>query len=304
MTIHTDTLDARLAAVHEKLTASVSALTSSEAWRQMLTVAARFHRYSPNNVLLITVQRPDATLVAGYRTWQQVGRHVIKGERGIAILAPVVSRDQTEDGPDEEAGDKPWVLRGFRVTHVFDISQTDGKPLPETGPALLAGGSPHGLWDALAAQVHNAGFTLDRGDCGDANGYTDHRNRHVRVRADVSDAQACKTLAHELGHVLLHGPDDPPRPRHVAEVEAESVAYIVGAAAGLPTDGYSVPYVAGWANGETDVIAESATRVLATARQVIEGAGPPRDPLDNRAHPLSRSHDLTAVRDYPDRLAS
>src|SRR5689334_391913 len=94
MTNKATDLNDRLAAAHEKLTASVAALTSSEAWGRMLTVAARFHRYSPNNVLLITVQRPDATLVAGYRAWSQLGRHVRRGERGIAILAPVIRRPE------------------------------------------------------------------------------------------------------------------------------------------------------------------------------------------------------------------
>jgi antirestriction protein ArdC len=300
MTTHLDTVDARLAAAHDQLTASVAALASSEAWHRMLTVAAKFHRYSPNNVLLITVQRPDASLVAGYRTWRQLGRHVRRGEKGIAILAPVVTK--ADPSPGGETDEPTRVLRGFRVTHVFDVAQTDGKPLPDTGPTLLAGGSPAGLWERLTQQVQDAGFTLDRGDCGQANGYTDHLAKHVRVRADVSPAQACKTLAHELGHVLLHGPDQTPRPRHVAEVEAESVAYVVGAAAGLPTEDYSVPYVAGWANGDLDVLHDAATRVLATARQIIDRAGPPRDPLDTRPTPLGRDQRLAADRST-DRLA-
>jgi antirestriction protein ArdC len=302
MTDNVTDLDARLAAAHEKLTASVAALTTSEAWGQMLRVAGRFHRYSPNNVLLITVQRPDATLVAGYRAWAQLGRQVQRGERGIAILAPVIRKVDATEAPDPEEGVRK--LRGFRIAHVFDVSQTEGKPLPNCGPTLLAGGSPHGLWDRLADQVHAAGFTLDRGDCGAANGYTDHLNHHVRVRADVSPAQASKTLAHELAHVLLHGPEQQPRTRPVAEVEAESVAYVVGSAAGLPTDDYSVPYVAGWASAELEVLQDAAVRVLSTARQIIERAGPPQDPLDVRANPLARAHDLVAERDVADRLAS
>ena len=300
MTSELHTLDARLQAVHDQLTASIDALTSSDAWAQMLTVAARFHRYSPNNVLLITLQRPDASLVAGYRAWQQLDRQVLKGERGIAILAPVITR---ADAASDEADEKTKVLRGFRVTHVFDVSQTDGKPLPETGPTLLAGGSPRGLWELLAEQIHTAGFTLERGDCGQANGFTDHVAKHVRVRADVSSAQASKTLAHELAHVLLHGPDQPPRPRHVAEVEAESVAYVVGAAAGLPSEGYSVPYVAGWASGDRDVIRDAATRVLSTARQIIERAGPPADPLSERPDPFARALRLPADHAIDIRLA-
>ena len=292
MTRSLDPVDARLAAVHEQLAAGVAALSDSEGWQRMLQVAARFHRYSPNNVLLISVQRPEATLVAGYRSWQQLGRQVVRGERGIAILAPVLVR--ADSHPDTQAADPARVLRGFRVTHVFDVSQTEGDALPDTGPRLLAGGSPRGLWDTLASQVHDAGFTLDRGHCGAANGYTDHVQHHVRVRADVSSAQACKTLAHELAHVLLHGPDQPTRLRHEAEVEAESVAYVVSTAAGLTTGDYSIPYVTSWSAGSTDVVRDAATRVLSTARLIIDRIGPPADPLEKRNDPRDRTRQLAA----------
>jgi antirestriction protein ArdC len=301
MTRNFQTLDARLQAVHDQLTASVEALASSEAWAQMLKVAARFHRYSANNILLIALQKPEASLCSGYRGWQQLGRQVLRGERGIAILAPVVTR--VEAGSDGEPEERTKVLRGFRVTHVWDVSQTDGKPLPDVGPSLLAGGSPRGLWDLLADQVHAAGFTLDRGDCGEANGYTNHVHKHVRVRADVSPAQASKTLAHELAHVLLHGPDQPARARDIAEVEAESVAYVITAAAGLPTEDYSVPYVASWASGDSDVVREAATRVLSTARHIIERAGAPTDPLIRRVDPFALTTEFTAERDHDIRLA-
>lgn len=306
MTTEATPLDVRLAAVHAQLAASVAELTSSEGWRRMLEVAARFHRYSPNNVLLITIQRPEATLISGYRAWQQLGRNVIRGERGIAIMAPMVGRGTKE--PDEtQGGDPSRVVHGFRVAHVFDISQTEGKPIPHSQPTLLAGGSPAGLWEMLADQVQAAGFSLDRGECGGANGVTDHLNRTVRVRADVSPAQATKTLAHELAHVMLHGPPEPPalpRPRDVAEVEAESVAHVVTAAAGLPTATYSVPYVAGWSGGDLDVVGESACRVLATARLIIERGGPPPDPLDARSDPLRRSFAPVPERDVALRLPS
>jgi hypothetical protein len=106
MTRDWQTLDARLQAVHDQLTASVETLASSDAWAQMLAVASGFHRYSPNNVLLITVQRPEATLVAGYRTWQQLGRQVVRGEQGIAILAPVITRADPEPRLDEQGASR------------------------------------------------------------------------------------------------------------------------------------------------------------------------------------------------------
>jgi hypothetical protein len=189
----------RLAALHDRLTAQVEDLVDSDRWKQFLAVAARFHRYSANNVLLLLSQMPSATRVAGYRRWQSLGRQVRRGEAGLAILAPCVSRARPLD--DTEAEERPElvrVLQGFRVAYVWDISQTDGEPLPEVRPTLLAGQAPDGLWDALAAQVHQAGFELRRGACGGANGRTDYAARLVTVRDDVDDAQAAKTLAHEL----------------------------------------------------------------------------------------------------------
>ena len=129
-----------------------------------------------------------------------------------------------------------------------------------------------GLWDALAAQVAAQGYTLERGDCRGANGLTDHETRTVRVRGDVSEAQATKTLAHELAHVLMH-PDAIAYHacRGRSEVEAESVAFLVCQAAGLPTDGYSFPYVAGWAGGEADKVRDTADAAIKTARTILAG---------------------------------
>jgi hypothetical protein len=123
------------------------------------------------------------------------------------------------------------------------------------------------MWDGLARQVKAAGFTLELGDCGGANGATRFDVRTVRVRDDVSDAQACKTLAHELAHVMLH--DGAIGCRGMVEVEAESVAFIVSAASGLSTDGYSVPYVGRWASGDVKVVRETAERVVSTARAIL-----------------------------------
>jgi hypothetical protein len=264
----------QLEALHEQLSATVESLVTGEDWQAMLAVAARFHRYSASNVILILAQRPDATRVAGYRRWQSLGRQVRKGERGIAILAPCVYRRRPLD--EEEAAQRPalaTVLRGFTVVHVFDLSQTDGEALPDVAPQLLSGGDAAGLWDGLAAQVTVAGFRIERGDCAGANGRTDYGTRSVRVRDDVAPAQAAKTLAHEVAHVLLHDDGRASKGRDVAEVEAESVAYVVCQAAGLDTTDYSLPYVAHWSAGEGSLVRSTAERVIATARHVLEGLG-------------------------------
>ena len=273
----------RLAAVHAQLVSAVETLVDGSAWRRMLEVAARFHRYSPNNVLLISLQRPDATRVAGYQTWRQLGRQVRKGETGIAILAPVtVRRAEAEQesaiGEADQPGG-PRVLRGFRVTHVFDISQTDGPPLPEVAPELLAGSAPFGVWEALLDQIEGAGYTFGYADIAPANGRTDFSDRSVVLRSDLTGAQAVKTMAHELAHVLLHDPDGLPAgfTRAQAEVEAESVAFVVCAAHGLDAGGYTVPYVAGWADGDRQLVQDATTRVLATARGILAITAPGDD---------------------------
>ncbi|MCA0328459.1 MAG: ssDNA-binding domain-containing protein [Actinobacteria bacterium] len=271
----------RLTALHAQLTAAVQDLATSVAWRRMLEVAARLPTYSPSNVLLISVQRPDATRVAGFQTWKTLGRSVRKGEKGIAVLAPCLYRavdgepmaDPVANVPRRDAVARE--LRGFRVVHVFDISQTDGEPLPDVAPELMTGRAPEHLWDRLVDLVEDDGFAVERGDCRGANGYTRFDDRTVRVRDDIEPAQAVKTLAHELGHIRAEHEsrfaDEYHRSvacRGVAEVEAESIAYLVTATAGLESAGYSVPYVAGWADGNADLLRETATRVVSTAAAI------------------------------------
>ena len=209
-------------------------------------------------------------MVAGYGAWQAMGRQVRKGEKAIWILAPVTRRartdaDGTVDG-DDLAGTSPapepastgagrgrGSVVGFRGAGVFDVSQTDGDPIPTPpAPQLLEGHAPPGLWDALTSVITVRGFSVARcasaAEIGGANGLTDYSTRAVTVRGDVDDAQAVKTLAHEAGHVLLHDPADRgrgPACRDLIEVEAESVAYLVAAHHGLDTADYTFAYIAG-----------------------------------------------------------
>ena len=261
--------EAKLAALHARLADQVRELRTGEQWTAWLNVASRFHDYSFNNTLLILAQRPDATAVAGYRAWQALGRQVNKGEKGLQILAPVLKRT-----PNDDVDEPPAVkVAGYRVTHVWDVSQTSGTPLPaKPAPALLQGQAPDGLWDALATYVRQRGFTLERGDCEGANGRTNFADRTVRVRSDVDDAQAVKTLAHELAHIECgHTADgfDYTGCRGRAEAEAESVAYIVTAWAGLDAGAYTVPYVAGWAGGDVARVKAAAETVTRAARTIL-----------------------------------
>jgi hypothetical protein len=181
--------------------------------------------------------------------------------------------------PGRPAATPTRVLRGFRVAHVFDITQTEGTPLPDLAPAPLSGNAPTDLWRRLLKLVEGDGYRVERGPCGGAYGLTDFTDKVVRVRQDVEPAQATKTLAHEIGHIRA---DHQTRfseyhrstvCRGIAEVEAESVAYIVASAAGMDTTRYTVPYIAHWANGDINLLRDTATQVLATARQILTDTG-------------------------------
>ncbi|MGY1618873.1 ArdC family protein [Geodermatophilus sp. SYSU D00691] len=203
----------RLAALHERFTAQLAELTEGDQWRAMLEVAARFHRYSFRNVLLIHAQRPDATRVAGYRTWQAFGRQVRRGERGIQILAPVtygVRGDEKRGEATPETDDRRRQVRSFTVEHVWDVSQTDGEPLPDVRPVFLEGHGVSRLWEATGERVRAAGYELKRGRRTNAaaNGETDPKTRTVTVRLDLRDRQALKTQPHELAHTELGHVDD------------------------------------------------------------------------------------------------
>ncbi|MFI7517322.1 ArdC-like ssDNA-binding domain-containing protein [Micromonospora echinofusca] len=293
----------KLADLHERVVAEVGKLTDSDQWRRWLQFAAKFHGYSFNNVLLIMAQRPDATWVAGYKRWKtEFGRHVRKGEKGIAILAPVTKRvtDDPQESPEdrseptkqdpqlsagEQTAQPARVLHTFKPVAVFDISQTEGPDIDVPGgpafadvmPQLLEGQAPAGLYDQLVMLAEERGYTVERGDCRGANGFTDYTNRLIRIRDDVDDAQAVKTMIHELGHVDLHTPRDfgwetTRGCRGEREVEAESVAFLVAERYGLDTSTYTFAYVALWAQRAAEQTGQSPEGIVQAAGQRIVSA--------------------------------
>ncbi|MDR1186979.1 MAG: ImmA/IrrE family metallo-endopeptidase [Bifidobacteriaceae bacterium] len=297
--------EAKLQALHERLSAAVEGLVTGGDWVRAVEFAARFRSRSFANTLLIWAQHaerfaagsvgePQPSYVAGFRQWESLGRQVSKGQRGLVIQAPVLRRlaSATPGDPDS------WRVLGFKekpkpgeavksriVTvkpaYVWDVCQTTGGPVPERpGPKLLEGQAPTGLWDGLAGLVAADGFALhlvpDARSIGGANGVTDYSDNTVTVRSDLDDAAQVKTLAHELAHVRMHNPDDRGMSCHrgVGEVEAESVAMMVAAAHGMPTDSYTVPYVSAWAatvKGKTpaEVVQATGERVRATASAIL-----------------------------------
>jgi hypothetical protein len=191
----------------------------SEALTRYLAMLAHFHRYSAGNVMLIFWQRPDATHVAGFNTWKRLGRHVKLGEKGIVILAPMVLRPKTDD-QSAEGEPKPQPVVRFQGVHVFDVSQTEGNPLPE--PATVCG-DPGEHTARLKALVAERGITLDHaGIPAGADGCSS--GGRISIRKGLSPAQEFAVLAHELAHELLHHGKDRPQTAKVRETEAEAVA--------------------------------------------------------------------------------
>lgn len=271
----------RLRSAHDKLQSAVAEIVSGDDWKRMLKVVSKFHKYSFNNHLMIFMQRPDATIVAGFNRWKSIGRSVKKGEKGIAIFAPCRYKTKTETDEGQERTVQE--IRGFRVVHVFDISQTEGEDLPDLDavrPKLLDADAPEGIWDALVAQAHSVGFEVIRNRRGSENGFCDFSSKQIAVRPDVAPAQAVKTLIHEFGHALLHA-EELPRSKEVAEVEVESVAYIVCDAIGLDSGDYSFAYVAHWAEGSTDLLKETGERVITCAKMILAALEAPAEPQEH-----------------------
>jgi antirestriction protein ArdC len=262
------------AEARERLEAAVRSLETSEGWAAYLETRSKFHTYSFGNTMLIAMQRPNATQVAGYRKWQELGRQVRKGEHGIAILAPMARKVR-----DDETDTETRVVTGFRTVHVFDVAQTDGDDLPEPCHALTEGGSQE---DFMRLRDHAIaeGLTVDTEDLSGPNGFIDRGGRRIVLATHVFEtgtpAMRTKTLAHELAHWHDLGPENGGEPckRDDAEIVAESTAFVVGHALGLDTSDYSAGYVLAWADGNVDKLRELAERIDKAARPILAALEP------------------------------
>ena len=274
------THEERLTAAHATLHESVINLSSGEDWQNLLRMASSFHRYSPNNQLLLAAQGAHG-LVASFHTWKQITDvngepcRIRKGETALRVYAPIRARHEELD----EATGLPIqpVVVGYRLVPVFHQGQLVAPPDLPVEPKLLTGQEPPPeMWDAVAAQIYAAGYTLKRGPLDGPDGpkgLTNFIEKYLIVRDDLGPAQALKTELHELGHVLMHGvtPDESGQYLNRVEVEAESVAYVVCDLLGVDAGKYSIPYVASWAAGDAERVQETAQTVLATARKIIAG---------------------------------
>lgn len=257
----------------ERLYAGVRELLNSESWRQLLAFGRRFRRYSFSNTLLIYFQRPDATLVAGYRQWQELGRQVRRGEKGIAILAPLAQRIT-----DDKTGELLSRTVGFRTVSVFALEQTEGKPLPEQPEPRLLTEDSEAIRQALARAVTFAegrGIPIERCDLpGRMMGCYNRSQQTIALRPDLPPLQALKTLLHELAHALMHAGATPHKTRERIELEAESCAFVVCDALGLDTSSYSFTYLASWTDDPKELLA-AGQQAATTASELLEALAEP-----------------------------
>src|SRR5829696_6577073 len=270
--------DRRVREAVELLDAGVERILNGEEFKRYLAFSAKFHRYSANNSMLILLQRPNATKIAGYKRWQQLGRQVHCGEEGIRILAPIFRTVE-----DEDSGEKARVLCSFKVVKVFDVSQTDpvpgADPLPEKPrPSALPGCSPAArplarslarLCEAEGLELRESGEEIDVLHPG-ANGLYSPRKRLILLRETLAGDQKAKSLTHELAHHLLHRDaraSETERP--TLEVEAEGTAYAVLSYFGVDASDYSFAYVAHWAE-QKEVVKAVLSNIQKTTKAIIE----------------------------------
>ncbi len=275
----------------DKLHSSVAELTGSVAWTRMLATVARFHHYSARNILLLLIQAEERgteiTRVAGYRAWQTFGRQVRKGEKGYKVLAPIRHRLSLEEAAERAAVGLPaydaqgrpiMVVGGFRIEHVFDISQTDGEQL-DTMPGVpyLVGDDSSGLWDAVAELVTHEGFEITRATLGEGvRGETNHTNRIVAVGDELSSAEAAHILTHELGHIAADHEHRHDISRAQRETEADSIAYVVCSSLGLDVGEKATFYVAQWSKGDPAILEESVAVIHQAASSILTRLEAPR----------------------------
>lgn len=242
----------------------------SDQLQTFLSAMARFHKYSLGNVLLIMAQSPDATHVAGFQSWKSFGRFVKPGEKGIAILAPMLLKDNREEphhGRSTAAPDSEDRVLRFRVVHVFDIGQTDGEPLPEFAKVA---GDPGDYAERLKGLTRQLSIELEYADhLGGAFGVS--KGGSIVLQQGLDPAQEFTTLVHELAHEILHhGEGRPGTTKRSRELQAEAVAYVVAQAVGLDAGTASSDYIQLY-HGDKDLLCESLDAVRKAAGIILEG---------------------------------
>ena len=261
----------------KKIDDGVKAVFESDRYKDCLRYMSKFTNYSAGNCILIMLQKPEASLVAAFGKWKQLGRTVNKGEKGIAILAPMTFRNKQSENEDEEEQDEAETRTlGFRKVYVFDVSQTSGEPIPEYVSDLDEDIEEEHVEAVISAVRSVTGLPVDvENISGGAKGYYSHSEQRIVIQAGLSGAQAVKTAIHECAHALLHDPDKKlptaDTTRSDKEVQAESVAYIVASRYGLDTSEYSFPYIASWSHGkQLEQLNRFLNEIQGTARIICD----------------------------------
>jgi antirestriction protein ArdC len=233
---------------------------------EYLKAMGRFHKYSLGNAILIGFQKPDATHVAGFRTWQKLGRHVKKGEHGIAIMAPIVWRRKAalSDNAEDTSESEEETAMAFKTAYVFDISQTDGKPLPEFSRVQ---GDPGAYTERLERFVAGRGIKLEHSNLRIAEGVS--MAGTILLKAGLAPADEFSVLVHELAHQMLHQDHaNRPKDKTVREAEAEAVAFVVCHGIGLDTNTASSDYIQLY-NGDKETLMASLERIQRMAAEIL-----------------------------------
>ncbi len=315
-------LEERIKAATDQIMNGIEDFYNSDRWKNYLSFVSAFHEYSPANIRLIMAQNPNATLVAGFNRWKTLGRHVKKGESGIAIWgAPVkkkiAKRDEKDnpilDANGNEIKEQTDEIIYFPIVAVYDVTQTDGEPIPQIAKRLE--GAPAQLqFSAIeAVSPYPIRFEQIPGDC---NGYCSFEEKVIAINIGMSAAQTAKTALHEVVHARLHGGNSE-KSRQQKEIEAESVCYIAADHFGLDTGSYSFDYIGNWAKGmqtqelfevleniqeaakslisDLDAAIENLkmqqqTKETATLETTAEAA--PKTPTENKSEPSAPNQDL------------
>ena len=275
--------------IMQSLESGVEELFTSTRYQEFLKTMAKFHNYSFNNTMLIAMQRPDATLVTSYKNWQSMGRQVMKGEKGITIIAPAPYKKMKEKEVLDEnqrpimgTDGKPKTeqvevtVPHFKAVTVFDIAQTSGEPIQTLAPELLtAAVQDFDSFMQAIQKISPVPIRFDEID-GNANGYYHNADKEIVIKKGLSESQTLKTAIHETVHAKLHDKEimeslGVEKDRLTKEVEAESVAYCVCSSFGLDTSDYSFPYIAGWSSSrEMKEMKASMDVIRKTAGEMID----------------------------------
>ena len=310
----------KLKEITDRLEQGITELFDSERYREYLRVMSKFHNYSFNNTLLIAMQKPDASLVAGFSAWKNnFGRNVIKGQKGIKIIAPSpykVKQEMKKIDPHTQqpiigkdgkpvTEEKEITIPAYTVVSVFDVSQTEGRELPDIAVNELTGDVER-YRDFFAALEKTSPVPIGFEQIpGSSHGYYHLEDKRIAIDEGMSEIQTLKTAIHEIAHAKLHdidlnAPENEQQPRidrRTREVEAESVAYTVCQHYGLDTSDYSFGYVAGWSSGrELSELKSSLETIRSAAAEIINS-------IDETLAELSKAQDKeqTAGQEQPDK---